>query len=111
METISKAIKEYLNSNGKNPFRAWLESLKDTKARAKIRIRINRIRLGNMGDYKSVGNGVYELRIDYGPGYRIYFGEKGKILVILLCGGNKRTQSSDIEKAQGYWKDYKRRKK
>ncbi len=102
---------EYLDENGRNPFRNWLEALKDQQARARIRVRLNRIRLGNFGDCKSVGSGVSEMRIPYGPGYRVYFGRKGDYVVILLCGGDKSTQSKDIALAQNYWEDYRRRTK
>lgn len=78
-------------------------------ARARIRVRLNRVRLGNFGDCKSVGGGVSELRIRYGPGYRVYLGRKGNRLVILLYGGDKRTQSNDIALAQQYWANYRRR--
>ena len=100
---------EYLTENDRNPFRKWLEGLRDRQARAKIRVRLNRIRLGNFGDCKSVGSGVSELRIPYDPGYRVYFGRKGSKVVILLYGGHKRTQSKDIALAQEYWGDYLRR--
>jgi putative addiction module killer protein len=102
-------ILEYLTESGQNPFRKWLEGLRDRQARAKIRVRLNRIRLGNFGDCKSVGGGVNELRIPYGPGYRVYFGRKGNEVVILLYGGHKKTQSKDIALAQEYWEDYLRR--
>ncbi|MBC8509809.1 MAG: type II toxin-antitoxin system RelE/ParE family toxin [Anaerolineales bacterium] len=101
---------EYLTESGRNPFRKWLEGLRDRQARAKIRVRLNRIRLGNFGDCKSVGRGVSELRISYGPGYRVYFGRKGNLVVILLYGGNKKTQSKDIALAQEYWADFLRRR-
>jgi len=102
---------EYLTEDKKNPFRNWLEGLRDRQARAKIRVRLNRIRLGNFGDSKSVGSGVSELRIMYGPGYRVYFGRKGNSVVILLTGGSKKTQSKDIALAKEYWNDYLRREK
>jgi putative addiction module killer protein len=100
---------EYLTEDGHNPFRKWLEKLRDHQARAKIRVRLNRIRLGNFGDCKTVGKGVNELRIPHGPGYRVYFGRKGNTVVILLHGGDKKTQSRDIALAQTYWSDYLRR--
>ena len=102
---------EYLTKDKKNPFRKWLEGLRDRQARAKIRVRLNRIRLGNFGDSESVGGGVNELRIPYGPGYRVYFGRKDNTVVILLLGGDKKTQSKDIALAKRYWDDYLRRKK
>ncbi len=102
---------EYLTEDEKNPFRKWLEGLRDRQVRAKIRVRLNRIRLGNFGDSKSVGSGVNELRISYGPGYRVYFGRKGNTVVILLLGGDKKTQSDDIALAKRYWDDYLRRRK
>ena len=92
MNTAPKEIKEYLTEEGGSPFRKWLKSLKDANARAKIRVRLNRLRLGNLGDCKSVGSGVSELRIDYGLGYRVYFGQDGDEIIILLYGGDKKRQ-------------------
>jgi len=89
-----------------SPFASWLDLLKDRRAVSVIRARLNRIRLGNFGDCKPVGGGVEELRIDFGPGYRVYFGRRGATLVILLCGGSKRTQQKDIALASEYWKEY-----
>ena len=109
MEVSEKEIKSYVRANGKCPFNEWLASLRDRQARARIRVKINRVRLGNLGDCKAVGDGVLELRIDYGPGYRIYFGQVGTTLIILLCGGDKSSQSEDIKKAKKYWEDYSRR--
>jgi putative addiction module killer protein len=77
----------------------WFDSLRDRKARARIDIRIRRLSLGNPGDVKPIGSGVSELRIDYGPGYRVYFVQRGPMLIILLAGGDKRTQERDIKKA------------
>ena len=95
-------ILEYLTEDGRNPFQKWLKKLKDRQARAKIRVRLNRIRLGNFGDCKAVGKGVSELRMQHGPGYRIYYGRKGDTIIILLYGGHKKTQSKDIALAQKY---------
>jgi putative addiction module killer protein len=100
------SIKEYLTPDGKSPFSIWLSKLKDRQARAIIRKRINRLRLGNFGDSKSVGDGIFEIRINFGPGYRVYFGQDGKSVIILLCGGDKNSQYMDIKKAQNYWKEY-----
>ena len=104
-----RELREYLTEAGHNPFREWLHSLRDIQARARIRVRLNRVRLGNLGDWKSVGDGVKELRLDFGPGYRVYFGQDRDVLVILLCGGDKRTQTRDIAIAKQYWQSYKRR--
>ena len=80
-------------------FTAWFAGLRDRKARARITARIRRLSLGNPGDVKSVGGGVSEMRIDYGPGYRVYFVGRGDVVVILLCGGDKRRQDRDIARA------------
>lgn len=80
-------------------FADWFAALRDRAARARITVRIRRLSLGNPGDVKPVGSGVSEMRIDYGPGYRVYFVARGSVLVILLCGGDKRTQDRDIERA------------
>lgn len=81
-------------------YKKWFEALKDKKAKARIDVRIRRISLGNFGDVKPVGKGISELKIDYGPGYRVYFMKQENIIVILLCGGDKSTQPKDIQKAQ-----------
>ena len=91
---------------GKSPYVEWEEDL-DTTARGTARMRINRLRGGNFGDCKSVGDGVHELRIDLGPGYRIYFGKLKDTVVIILCAGEKRSQKRDIKQAKGYWELYK----
>ena len=88
-------------------FADWLRKLKDEAARARINVRLRRLSLGNAGDARSVGAGVSELRIDYGPGYRVYFARRGDILVILLCGGDKRTQEADIAKAKAMAEEWK----
>jgi putative addiction module killer protein len=104
---MEKEIRTYQTADGQVPFNTWIDKLKDTQARARIRTRIDRVSLGNLGDCKSVGEGVIELRIDYGPGYRVYMGQDGKHLIILLCGGDKSTQDKDINTAHTYWADYK----
>lgn len=91
-----------------NEFTTWIRSLSDEKARAKIFVRIDRLRGGNPGDVKPVGEGISELRIDHGPGYRVYFAQRGIVLVLLLCGGTKRTQMDDIMAAKALaaqWKE------
>jgi putative addiction module killer protein len=80
-------------------FARWLDGLRDIRARARVLVRIERLAAGHAGDVKSIGEGVSELRIDYGPGYRVYFTRRGKMVVILLAGGNKRTQAADISTA------------
>ena len=80
-------------------FASWIRKLRDRQARARIQVRIDRLQLGLPGDVKAVGEGVWELRIDYGPGYRVYFTKRGRELIVLLAGGDKRTQNRDIKKA------------
>lgn len=109
MEAQPREIQNYLTAEGRSPFQEWLNTLRYIKARAKIRNRLKRVESGNLGDYRSVGEGICELRIDYGPGYRIYFGQIGSTIVLLLCGGDKSTQEQDIIKAREYWRDYERR--
>jgi len=109
MDALPQSLEEYVTSDGKNPFRKWLRGLRDARVRARIRVRLNRIRLGNFGNAKSVGGGVSELVIPYGPGYRVYFARTGHTIVLLLCGGDKSTQTRDISTAKEYWLDYKRR--
>jgi putative addiction module killer protein len=103
-------ILEYLDVEGRSPYRDWFDAL-DAAAAAKITVAITRIRLGNLSNAKGVGGGVQEYRIDFGPGYRIYFGKDGEALMILLAGGTKKRQQADITTAQARWVDYKRRKK
>ncbi|HTT99242.1 MAG TPA: type II toxin-antitoxin system RelE/ParE family toxin [Rhizomicrobium sp.] len=81
-------------------FRAWLRGLRDGKAAARIASRIRRLEQGNPGDTKSVGSGLFEIRIDYGPGYRVYYVRRGSTVILLLCGGDKRTQTQDIKRAR-----------
>ena len=109
MEASPKEIRSYLRIDGINPYSDWFDSLPDIRAKAKIRARLDRVEAGNLGDCKSVGNGVFELRIDYSSGYRIYFGQQGSTVIILLCGGDKSTQDKDIAKAKEYWEDYRSR--
>lgn len=109
MTVQPREIRRYITSDGRVPFAQWFDYLRDTKAKTKINKRLNRVSLGNLGDYRSVGEGVYELKIDYGPGYRVYFGQIGLTIVLLLCGGDKSTQAQDISTAKKYWTDYRRR--
>jgi putative addiction module killer protein len=88
-------------------FRDWLVALKDRRAAAKVLVRVSRLEAGNPGDVKPVGEGVSEARIDYGPGYRIYFATRGKMLIVLLVGGDKSTQDKDIKTAKAMWETWK----
>ena len=99
-------IKLYQLDDGQVPFDLWMQSLRDRRAKAKILIRFDRFLHGNFGDTKSVGEGVSELRINEGKGYRVYYGSEGKEIVLLLCGGDKSTQQSDIKRAKKYWRKY-----
>lgn len=110
MKVTPREIRIYEAKDGKAPFSEWLNQLKDVDGRGAIQARLVRIRLGNLGDSKPVGEGVSELRIDLGPGYRVYFGLDGNTWVILLCGGSKATQKKDISQAKEFWTDYRRRK-
>lgn len=102
-------LKVYESKSGKLPFHDWLIALSDEKTRQIIRARLGRMELGNFGHCEPVGTGISELKIDFGPGYRIYFTLTGKTIVLLLCAGNKKTQSKDIKKAKEYFQDYKMR--
>ncbi|TWU29911.1 type II toxin-antitoxin system RelE/ParE family toxin [Bythopirellula polymerisocia] len=110
MEAKPQHVRVFETTDGKRPFESWLRKLRDPRARQKVRTRIARIRLGNFGDFKSVGNGVCEVLIDYGPGYRLYYGRDGDEVVVLLLGGDKRKQDSEIETAKHYWADYQARR-
>lgn len=102
-------VRRYQRADGVVPLTDWLAGLRDARARAKLEIRFRRVSMGINGDIKSVGEGVLELREDIGPGYRVYLGRHGTTLVILLCGGDKRTQDADIKRAKAYWQDWKQR--
>ena len=102
-------VRHYVGRAGKDVFDDWLSRLSDARAQAKIATRINRLVVGNLGDSKSLGRGLFELRIDWGPGYRVYYAIIGRDCALLLCAGDKRTQSVDIEHAAAYLRDYKER--
>ena len=106
MEPPELELRILMLRNGKSPFKDWLRSLRDKPTQARIQSRIDRLRLGNFGDYQGVGDGVFELRIHFGSGYRVYFGLHGAQVIILLCGGDKNTQARDIADAQRYWKEF-----
>src|SRR6476469_3126145 len=102
-------VQIYQTENGKLPFSQWLNGMKDNSTRAKIRLRLDRLEMGNFGQCEPVGGGVFELKVDFGPGYRVYFGKIGSKCVLLLCAGDKGSQKSDIQKAKDYFKDYQSR--
>lgn len=96
----------YARENGKEPFTEWLYGLRDSVGRRRILARVSRLQQGNYGDCESVGEGVYELRLFFGPGYRVYFGEQENHIMVLLCGGDKGSQGKDIDQAKAYWTEY-----
>lgn len=99
-------VEIYRTAANKEPFTEWLLHLRDMRARTIIRTRLNRLVLGHLGDIRFVGNGVWEMKIHHGPGYRVYFGRLGKRTVVLLAGGDKSSQQNDIHQAVTYWKEY-----
>lgn len=103
-------IKQYIDEDGRSHFDKWFAELNSVAA-AKITKAIYKLELGNFSTVEGVGGGVYEQKIDFGPGYRVYFGKDGNEIIILLCGGIKKRQSNDIAEAKELWQDYKRRKK
>jgi putative addiction module killer protein len=106
MYTTPKTVIVYCNAAGKEPFTEWLLGLRDARNRRRILQRLRRLESGNFGDCKPVGGGVSELRLFFGPGYRVYFGQDGDKIVVLLCGGDKNSQRRDIRGAQTYWQEY-----
>ena len=109
MEVIPRHVRNYVTPDEREPYEEWVNSYRNRKTRAIIRERINRLHLGNFGDYKRLTADLYELRIHYGPGYRVYFGMVDRVIVILLCGGSKKTQRRDIQKAKEYWEELRSR--
>ena len=104
-------VRRYTTVGGVDLIGRWLEGLRDRQAVARVLTRIDRLERGLFGDCKSCGGGVWELRVDWGPGYRVYYARAGAAIILLLCGGDKTTQQADILKAQGYWNDYTERQK
>lgn len=98
-------IREYLTPDGRNLFREWLQTL-DLPARARVQARVLRFEMGNLGDHKALKGGVWEARLVFGPGYRIYFGKDSRSIIVLLLGGDKTSQSRDIRRARRFWTDY-----
>lgn len=107
---MSVNIFHYVTDSGRDPFQLWLDRLPDLRARVAIIRRVDRFALGNPGDHKALREGVHELRIDVGPGYRVYFANVSGNVVLLLCGGARRTQTADIDRAIRYLADYRRRR-
>lgn len=103
-------IRHYIAENGKDIFGDWLSSLKDIRTKAKIAARIERLSAGNFGDCKSPGRGLFEFRIDWGPGFRVYYAREGQSCILLLCAGDKSSQPTDIERAFEYLKDIRQRR-
>lgn len=103
-------IRQYVDRRGRDPFGNWFSRLSD-EVQARVTVSLDRLERGNFGDSKGVGAGISEMRLNFGPGYRIYFGKDGSTLVILLGGGSKKRQQSDIASAQTLWKEYKLRKR
>lgn len=102
-------LRHFVSATGKDIFQSWLDKLGDPLTRARVEMRLLRLARGLLGDCKAVGAGVMELRLDFGPGYRVYFAKDGDHLVLLLCGGDKSSQQKDIEHAINYWKIYQAR--
>ncbi len=105
-EARPKLLIVYATPIGQEPFTDWLNNLRDVMGRKRILTRVARLQQGNYGDCEPVGEGISELRMFFGPGYRVYFGENGNDIVILLCGGDKASQDKDIQQAKDYWKEY-----
>ena len=108
-EIKPKQIRFYQTKSGKIPYKEWFDGLKDPKVRHRIRARLDRVQLGNLGDHKGLSDGVSELRFAFGSGYRIYFAEQDDYFIILLCGGDKSSQEKDIDTAKQYWNDLQER--
>ncbi len=104
-------IQDYLKPDGQDPYSQWLAGLADRQARARILVSVLRMAAGNFGDCKPIQDGVWELKIDHGPGYRVYYAQAGKRLILLLAGGDKRKQQADIDAALLNWKEWQQRKK
>ncbi|MEJ1297689.1 MAG: type II toxin-antitoxin system RelE/ParE family toxin [Candidatus Sedimenticola sp. (ex Thyasira tokunagai)] len=109
MQDIINTVNEYTDEKGNSPYSKWLNGLRDAKAKAKIIIQVDKMELGLFGDIEPIGGGLSEVRIHYGPGYRVYFRREGNQVYLLLCGGDKSTQPKDIKKAKEYWQEHKRR--
>jgi len=102
-------IAHYLTQEGRDAYQDWLDDLADRQAKARVMARVERLRLGNFGECRPLDSGVWELKIDWGPGYRVYYAQAGQRLILLLIGGDKRKQDADIKTAIAYWRDWQRR--
>jgi putative addiction module killer protein len=107
--TPPNTIETYVDANGRSVFSEWLAGLKDRKAYAIVLNRIDRLRVGNLGYCRDLKDSVWEMKIDFGPGYRVYFARSGKTIYLLLAGGSKSTQDTDIKEAKKRWAEYKKR--
>jgi putative addiction module killer protein len=105
-----RRVEVFETADGRRPFSESIEAIRDRLAVGKIRIRVRRATLGNLGSHRGVGEGVVELRIDFGPGYRVYIGLEGDELIVLLCAGDKASQDKDIARAREYWREHRRRR-
>lgn len=103
------SVRHYTTDEGRDPFQEWVKKLRDPIAKGQVLKRVNRIEGGNFGNHKPCREGVWELKINQGPGYRVYYAMAGTVVVLLLCGGDKGSQDSDIERAIVYWNDWQRR--
>lgn len=108
MELRPRQIVKYITENGRCPFDEWLTALKDKRTQAIVMNRLLRVVQGNFGLCRGLGGNLQEMKIDFGPGFRVYFAEDGDTIVVLLCGGDKSTQAKDIDRAKSYWEDYQR---
>lgn len=104
-------VRHYLTAAGADPFAAWFAAMRDRQAQARVQARIDRLERGLFGDAEPCGEGVWELRIDWGPGYRVYYARSGERIILLLLGGDKRKQQADIKRAKEYWHDHEQRTK
>ena len=111
MEVGRRELYYFEEARDRYPYREWLVSLKDPATMARLDVRLTKLMRGNFGEWRAVGEGVIELKEDFGPGYRIYVAEDGSVVVVILCGGNKRSQAADIQRAKEYWRIYKSKKR
>lgn len=111
MEAVRRELYYFEEDDGRYPYKEWLLSLKDPVVVARLDVRLTKLTLGNFGKWRAVGEGVIELKENFGPGYRIYVAEDGPVCILILCGGDKSSQTADIQNAKEYWKLYKSRRR